>query len=139
MDSALPLSLIEYFGPNVDVIDLLSLYKEDIDGIFYYDQSKSPPVRKFVYRAAKRYLELFIDFTQHKYNMVFTTIDNCLKVTYAHFQEYCESVRLKSVLIHIKGFTFFEVSIKIKEINKSYLSNWHLCFASSSDHFKISF
>lgn len=81
LDGVLPLSLIEHFGTNVNVIDLLSLYQEDIDNLFYYDKSTSPPTKTCVRHSARRKLEFFIDFAQQKYDMGFDTFDNWLKVT----------------------------------------------------------
>ena len=97
MDSDLPLSLMQHFGAHVDIIDLLGLYQEDINDLFYYDKSTSLPIQTCVRRTAKRKIELFIGFAQHKYDMGFTTFDNWLNFTYEHFLVYCGSMRLKPV------------------------------------------
>ena len=82
MDDNLPMSLLERFGQEADIMDLLKLYEEDINGLFYYDQSMSPPVRKVLGVSNKNYLKKLIGFAEYFFNLGRPTFDNWLVITH---------------------------------------------------------
>ena len=98
MDFPLAQSLSEHFEGNVDITKVLSMYEEDIDGLFYHKSStmgssssslsKDESSRRYLSQISKRLVRIIVTFARYRYDIGIPVSADWSQVTLDQFKEY---------------------------------------------------
>ena len=96
LDEPTPLSLLEHFGNEIDMIKILSMYIEDIDHLTFH---VSPSIVKDLHKTHKKSIKTLLGFSEFRYNEGKPIVEDWSIVTKAEFQNFQFFVYRKNPII----------------------------------------
>ena len=85
LDEPIPVSLVEHFGNEIDMIKILSMYEEDIDHLTYH---VSPSIVKDLHKSHKKAIKTLLGFAEFRYNEGKPIFEDWSNVTRSDFRNF---------------------------------------------------